>query len=300
MNQLTPIVLFTYKRLDTLKQTVEALQQNYLAVDSDLYIFSDAAKGEQDAESVNNVRNYIKSVHGFKSITIYESQLNKGLATSIIEGVSQILKIHETVIVLEDDLVSTNNFLDFMNQSLLIYKNEKAVFSVSGFSFNLKTTDNYKYDTYFLNRGWSWGWATWQDRWDKIDWEIQDYSEFIKNRKAQKNFSEGGSDLNGMLKKQMNNDLDSWAIRWFYNQYKCKGLTVYPVKSKILNEGFGENATHTKGSARRYMPVLDIENKRSFNFASKIEITEIAQRKFQIKMGYFSRLKSKIETYLKL
>ncbi len=300
MTQLAPIVLFTYQRLGSLKQTVEALQQNYLAVDSDLYIFSDAAKGKQDAEAVNNVRNYIKSVRGFKSITIYESQLNKGLATSIIEGVSQILKDHEAVIVLEDDLVSTNNFLDFMNQSLLTFKNEKAVFSVSGFSFNLKTIDNYKYDTYFLNRGWSWGWATWQDRWDKIDWEIQDYSEFIKNRKAQKNFSEGGSDLNGMLKKQMNNDLDSWAIRWFYNQYKCKGLTVYPVKSKILNEGFGENATHTKGSARRYMPVLDIENKRSFNFATKIEITEIAQRKFQIKMGYFSRLKSKIETYLKL
>ncbi|MDP3679583.1 MAG: sugar transferase [Flavobacterium sp.] len=300
MTQLAPIVLFTYQRLGSLKQTVEALQKNYLAVDSDLYIFSDAAKGKQDAEAVNNVRNYIKSVRGFKSITIYESQLNKGLATSIIEGVSQILKDHEAVIVLEDDLVSTNNFLDFMNQSLLTFKNEKAVFSVSGFSFNLKTIDNYKYDTYFLNRGWSWGWATWQDRWDKIDWEIQDYSEFIKNRKAQKNFSEGGSDLNGMLKKQMNNDLDSWAIRWFYNQYKCKGLTVYPVKSKILNEGFGENATHTKGSARRYMPVLDIENKRSFNFATKIEITEIAQRKFQIKMGYFSRLKSKIETYLKL
>lgn len=300
MTQLAPIVLFTYKRLDTLKQTVEALQQNYLAADSDLYIFSDAAKGDLDSVGVTQVRNYIQLVSGFKSITIYESQLNKGLATSIIEGVSQILKDHEAVIVLEDDLVSTNNFLDFMNQSLLTFKNEEAVFSVSGFSFNLKTTDNYKYDTYFLNRGWSWGWATWRDRWDKIDWEIHDYSEFIKNRKAQKTFSEGGSDLNGMLKKQMNKELDSWAIRWFYNQYKYKGLTVYPVKSKILNEGFGENATHTKGSSRRYMPVLDIENKRSFNFASKIEITEVAQRKFQLKMGNFSRLKSKIETYLKL
>jgi hypothetical protein len=298
--KLAPIVLFTYKRLDTLQQTVVALQKNYLALESDLYIFSDAAKGELDAVAVNEVRKYIQSVDGFKSITIYESQVNKGLATSIIEGVSQVLKVHESVIVLEDDLVSTNNFLDYMNQSLESFKNEEDVFSISGFSFNLELNDTYIYDSYFLNRGWSWGWATWRDRWNEIDWEIHDYSEFIKDKRAQKLFSEGGSDLNGMLKKQMKNNLDSWAIRWFYNQYKCKGLTVYPIQSKILNEGFGENATHTKGSARRYMPVLDIENKRSFNFASKIEITEIAQRKFQVKMGYFSRLKSKIETYLKL
>ena len=298
--KFAPIVLFTYKRLDTLQLTVEALQKNYLAADSDLYIFSDAAKGELDAVAVTQVRKYIQSVDGFKSITIYESSLNKGLATSIIEGVSQILKVHESVIVMEDDLVSTNNFLDFMNQSLIKFERDKTVFSISGFSFNLKMGDKYIDDTYFLNRGWSWGWATWKDRWDKMDWEISDYNEFIKNRKAQKTFSEGGSDLNGMLKKQMRNNLDSWAIRWFYNQYKCEGLTVYPVKSKILNEGFGVNATHTKGSSRRYLPFLDTSNKRTFIYPSIVEITGIAQQKFLIKMGYFSRLKSKIETYLGL
>ncbi|MFE3869274.1 sugar transferase [Flavobacterium sp. LS2P90] len=298
--KIAPIVLFTYKRLDTLQHTVEALQKNYLALESDLYIFSDAAKAELDADAIGAVRKYIHSINGFNSITIYESQLNKGLATSIIEGVSQILKVHDSVIVLEDDLVSTNNFLDFMNQSLVKFEKEKTVFSISGFSFNLGIEDKYKFDTYFLNRGWSWGWATWRDRWNEIDWEIQDYSEFIKDRRAQKLFSEGGSDLNRMLKNQMTNNLDSWAIRWFYNQYKCQGLTVYPIKSKILNEGFGINATHTKGSSTRYLPFLDTSNKRTFIHPSMIEMTGIAQQKFQIKMGLFSRLKSKIETYLGL
>jgi hypothetical protein len=300
MEDFAPIVLFTYKRLDTLKQTVEALKKNNLASQSDLYIFSDAARGDQDAEGVDKVRNYIKSIDGFKTVTIYESLLNKGLASSIIEGVTEILKIHETVIVLEDDLVSTNNFLDFMNQSLDDFKNEGKVFSISGFSFNLQIDDEYIYNTYFLNRGWSWGWATWRDRWEKIDWEIQHYSEFVKDSNAQKIFSEGGSDLNGMLKKQMNGKLDSWAIRWFYNQFKCKGLTVYPVESKILNEGFGVNATHTKGSPRRYMPFLDTNNKRTFVHPLVVEITGEAQQKFKIKMGYFSRLKSKIETFIGL
>jgi GR25 family glycosyltransferase involved in LPS biosynthesis len=297
---LAPIVLFTYKRLDTLRQTVEALQKNYLAAESDIYIYSDAAKGGVDQEAVDGVRAYIQSIDGFKTITIYESEYNKGLATSIIEGVSQVLQIHEAVIVLEDDLVSTNNFLDFMNETLVKFKEEKTVFSISGFSFNLRIQDKYLFDSYFLNRGWSWGWATWRDRWGKIDWEIKDYDEFIKDSKAQKMFAEGGSDLNGMLKKQMNNNLDSWAIRWFYNQFRSQGLTVYPVQSKILNEGFGINATHTKGSSRRYMPILDTNNKRDFVHPIVVELTVKAQQKFKIKMGYLSRLKSKIETFIGL
>lgn len=300
MTELAPIVLFTYKRLDTLIKTVESLQQNYLATESDLYIFSDAAKGIQDQKSVQDVRNYIKTIKGFKSIAIFESEANKGLATSIIEGVSEILKIHETVIVLEDDLVSTNNFLDFMNQSLEKFKDENSVFSISGFSFNLNIETKYLYDVYFLNRGWSWGWATWRDRWGKVDWEIKDYSEFIKNKKAQKLFSTGGSDLNSMLKKQMTGNLDSWAIRWFYNQFKLGGLTLYPVKSKILNEGFGVEATHTTGSSRRYTPNLDNEKNKQINFPPIVNLTILAQNKFQQKMSLFSRFKSKIETFLGL
>jgi hypothetical protein len=297
---LAPIVLFTYKRLETLKLTVQALQGNFLAEESELYIFSDAAKGDVDQKAVDDVRAYLQSIKGFKTITIYESKYNNGLAASIIEGVSQVLKVHKAVIVLEDDLVSTNNFLDFMNHSLVQYEVEKTVFSVSGFSFNLHLDNKYIYDTYFLNRGWSWGWATWRNRWDKMDWEIKDYNDFVKDRKAQKIFSEGGSDLNGMLKKQMNSDLDSWAIRWFYNQFKFKGLTVYPVKSKILNEGFGINATHTKGSSKRYLPILDTSNKRDFVYPVIVGMTVKAQQNFQMKMGYLSRLKSKFETFIGL
>ncbi|WP_289662497.1 sugar transferase [Flavobacterium panacagri] len=298
--ELAPIVLFTYKRLDELKKTVEALQKNPLARKSDLFIFSDAEKTDVDILIVKEVREYIRSIDGFKSVTIYESPTNKGLATSIISGVSKILELHESVIVLEDDLISTNNFLDFMNQALEIYQNEDKVFSISGFSFNLKIETEYFEDVYFLNRGWSWGWATWKNKWENIDWDIKDYHEFIKNKKHQKEFSKGGSDLNAMLKKQMHNNLDSWAIRWFYNQFKSGGLTVYPLQSKIINEGFGINATHTKGSNRRYIPIIDNGKKRIFQFPSKTQITDIAQKRFQIKMGYFSRFKSKIESYLGL
>ncbi|WDF62502.1 sugar transferase [Flavobacterium sp. KACC 22763] len=298
--ELAPIVLFTFKRLDTLKKTVESLQQNYLAAESDLYIFSDAAKGESDKQAVSAVRKYINSIDGFKSITIHEGISNKGLATSIIDGVSEVLKVHQNVIVLEDDLVTTSNFLNFMNESLERFADHKKVFSVSGFSFNLNMDKKYPYDIYFLNRGWSWGWATWKDRWEQVDWQIEDYELFVKNKKARKAFSQGGSDLNTMLEKQMTGKLDSWAIRWFYNQYKFNGLTVYPIKSKIINEGFGADATHTKGSSRRYIPILDNEKNVGINYPPAIGLTISAQKKFQYKMSLFSRLRSKIETFLGL
>jgi len=298
MSDLSPIALFTYKRLDTLKKTVAALKNNTLALKSDLIIFSDGAKTEYDKPVVESVRNYLRTINGFKSVTINESPVNKGLATSIITGVSEVIAKYKKVIVLEDDLVTSANFLEFMNESLSNYNNEKKVFSISGFSFDLNLKLNE--DVYFLNRGWSWGWATWIDRWELLDWEVKDFNQFAKNKNRRKQFSEGGSDLNSMLNKQMNGHLDSWAIRWFYNQFKVNGITLYPVKSKINNVGFGEDATHTKGSSRRYQPDFDITKQTKFSFTKEISINKIAQKKFQYKMGYISRMISKIQTILKI
>ena len=286
--------------MDTLKKTVDALKENYLAIDSELFIFSDAAKDEMDVFSINEVREYIKNIRGFRKISIYESKKNKGLANSIIEGVSNVLKNYDSVIVLEDDLVSSRNFLNYMNDSLNRFQNESSVFSISGFSFDLKLKDKIESDSYFLNRGWSWGWATWKDRWEEIDWDVKDYNTFIQSKVERKKFAKGGTDLNSMLDNQMAGKLDSWAIRWFYSQFKLNGLTLYPVKSKIYNIGFGINATHTTGSSKRYIPIFDIDNNRVFKYPEALEIKVKVLKRFQAKMGYLSRIRSKIETFLGL
>jgi len=295
-----PILLFTYKRLNTLKKTVAALKQNSLAGNSDLFIFSDAAKYPEDKETVNQVRAYIKEISGFKSISIIEAKTNKGLANSIIGGVSDVIDNYGQVIVLEDDLITTPNFLFFMNTCLEKFKSSRQVFSISGYSFNLGENNKLKADVYFLNRGWSWGWATWKDRWQDVDWEVNSYPEFIKDSKAKRAFAKGGSDLNKMLEKQMHGNLDSWAIRWFYHQFHIGGLTVYPVLSKIYNEGFDRDATHTTGSGTRYLPLLDTVHKEIFIFPDTVAVTPYYQKKFQLKMGILSRIVSKIETVFKM
>ncbi len=294
--KVSPILLFTYLRLDTLTRTISALKKNVLATDSDLYIFSDGPKSETDAQKVKEIRTFLRSITGFKSVSISESPTNKGLANSIISGVSEVMTFSDTVIVLEDDLITTPNFLTYMNSSLDEYQNVSKVFSISGFSFDFGIESKSQEETYFLHRGWSWGWATWKDRWVDIDWAVSDYNTFKKSKTLRKEFKRGGSDVYGMLKRQMEGSLDSWAIRWFYHQFKVNGITLFPLYSKVYNDGFDADATHTIGSNKRYLPHLDKKNSLNVQFPKKVEVKDKYQNLFLKRMGIKARVFSRLET----
>lgn len=275
---LAPIVLFTYKRVDTLTQTIEALKNNYLAFDSDLIIFSDGAKNEKDALAVEEVRRLLKNVNGFKSVTVNKSPINLGLAKSIINGVTTVLKTYESVIVLEDDLMSSPNFLDFMNQGLEFYKYNSEIFSVGGFSIPIVSKSHE--DNYFTLRSTSYGWGTWRDRWKLIDWNVSDYIEFKNNRKKRFLFNRMGSDMCSMLDNQMKGRLDSWAIRWCYHQAKHQLYSVHPYVSKIQNIGFSEEASNTKEKFNRFKTHLDTGTKRNFVFSNSVNLDRKVIRQF--------------------
>lgn len=289
---LAPIILFTYKRLDTLQLTVDALKKNYLAKDSDLIIFSDAAKTSKDQVAVNNVRTYLKSINGFKSITIKEAKNNKGLANSIIDGVSLVLQQHESVIVLEDDLVSSPNFLNYMNEALSFYKNNTKIFSIAGFSIPIKSNKNI--DIYFTQRSSSWSWATWRNRWEQIDWEVSDYDTFKNSSQQKKAFNKMGSDMASMLHKQMNGKLDSWAIRWCYHQFKYNLFSVHPIVSKIDNVGFTPDASNTTEKFNRFKTILDQGNQTTFKFTNEVQLDSRLIKQFVKPFTITSRIKYKI------
>ncbi|MEZ7495059.1 glycosyltransferase [Leeuwenhoekiella aequorea] len=291
--KLAPICLFTYNRYHETIKTVEALQRNYLAKDSELYVFSDGPKNESTKTQVEEVRAYLSEIRGFKSIKIYESSENKGLANSIIQGVSKVLKDHGSVIVLEDDLITSPNFLDFMNQALTFYTNKDKVFSISGYTMNLKALKDETRDFYLGYRASSWGWATWENRWNEIDWDVDDYKEFKWNILRQIDFMRGGSDMPRMLWRQMNNQIDSWAIRWCYHQFKNDLLTVFPVKSKVQNIGFGEMATHTK-KQKNIFTYLDTGVQIDFEFNSSMEFNKTLLQEFRSQFSVIKRIKNRL------
>jgi len=286
--ELVPICLFTYNRLNETIKTIEALQNNFLAKDSDLYIYSDGGKTEKDKEKVTKVREYLYSISGFKSITTFESPTNRGLANSVISGVSKILELNERVIILEDDLVTSPNFLDFMNQALMFYQEDNTIFSISGYTLNLPSLPGKK-DYYFGYRASSWGWGIWRDRWKVIDWKVTEYENFIKDRSLVEKFKRGGSDLPRMLSNQINGRIDSWAIRFCFHQFKCNLMTVFPTKSKLISIGFSNEATNTIGSQRFNTP-LDKEIKRKFYFEKFNNIDQKVINEFASKFSVKSRV----------
>lgn len=262
---LSPIILFTYKRLDALVLSIENLSKNYLAPESDLFIFSDGPKNDFDVDEVKKVREYLTSIKGFKSVKIFESSYNKGLANSIISGVTEIFKNHEKVIVLEDDLITSPNFLDFMNQGLEFYLNYDNVLSICGYSQIIISLSS---DSYFTHRSSSWGWATWRNKWLDVDWKFSNYDSFSTNSSMIKDFNSMGSDLFKLLRDQKKGIINSWAIRFNFHQFQYNFYSVHPAISKVINLGFNDSyAENTYTRNVRFITSLDSTDKRKFHFS---------------------------------
>lgn len=249
-----PIVLFVYNRLAHTRRTIISLQQNISASEHELFIFSDGPKKGQEV-AVSEVRKYIESVGGFKKVTIIKSKKNKGLAKSVIDGVTQIVDRYGKVIVLEDDIVCAPGFLNYMDEGLQCYEDCKKVYSISGYSFLEEKEKSDVSDTYLLSLISSWSWATWKDRWDYFDSKAKGYKKLCKDKELRKKFNYSDSyDWATMLVKQMKSrytffkprrkKIDSWAIRWYWSVFKNNGLSVFPRDSLVVNVGMDGSGTH--------------------------------------------------------
>lgn len=246
-----PIILFTYKRLDTLLRCVASLQKCPESAESDLIIVSDFAAKEIDVEKVMAVRRFLPSIKGFKTIEIIERTQNLGVDYNIIDGIQLMAARFPKFIVVEDDLVVQDGFLHFLNTSLEFYSNNSKVLSVTGFSFVDKIPKTYPYCGYFAKRSCPWGWGTWSHKIKDVDWEIADKVDFLNSRKIQKEFNGWGSDRSRMLINTLEGKVRAWDIRLDYYQFKEDSCTLYPLVSYVDNIGFGsEDASNTFGYNR--------------------------------------------------
>ncbi len=253
-NKLAPVVIFTYNRLKHTIKTVSSLKRNELADKSELIIFSDGPKKSfENKEEVQKVRYYLKSIKGFKSLKIYESKNNKGLANSIIDGVTKIVNKYGKIIVVEDDIVTSPYFLRFMNDALNMYENETDVICIHGYNVPIK---EHLPQTFFLKGADCWGWATWKRGWELFEEDGKKLVNEIRKCKIEKEF-----DVNGafkMLNDQINGKINSWAIRWLASAYINNKLCLYPGKSLVKNIGFDNSGVHC-GEAQELMgDVLEV------------------------------------------
>lgn len=294
-----PIIIFAFNRLESFKHTVSSLLENEEAAMSDLFVFVDGPRLNKDGEKekVLAVREYVKSITGFKRIIYTFSDSNKGLGPSIISGVTEVIRTYGKAIVLEDDLYVARGFLSYMNTMLEAYETDQRVMQISGFSTDVRIPQNYPYDIYLNKRGESWSWGTWKDRWETIDWELNDYSEIKHNKKLQRKFNAIGSDLYGMLRQCAEEGAKLWAVKFCYAMFRKGCYQVSPVKSLVRNDGFGQDSTNCN-SHNRYKYIFN-NNQTVFkpikNISYNRRIDKSANRFWTIRYRIWGKIKSFIK-----
>ncbi|MEH6470968.1 MAG: glycosyltransferase [Halopseudomonas sp.] len=248
-----PIAIFVYNRPSHTRRTIEALASNFLSSDSDLIVYSDAAKTSVMKSAVDEVRAYLATVTGFKSVQVRERTHNFGLAKSIIGGVTEVLQKEDRVIVLEDDMITSPYFLTYMNQALERYEHDERVASIHGYVYPMAMALP---EAFFLPGADCWGWATWRKGWACFNADGQFLLNELEKHKLINEFDYNGSyPYSKMLQDQVNGLNDSWAVRWYASAFLAGKLTLYPGRSLVHNIGNDNSGTHC-GEASQFDAVL--------------------------------------------
>jgi len=282
--KLAPIVLFTYNRPWHVQQTVDALLKNQLAAQSDLIIYSDGPKNSDDRQKVNNVRRYIGNIRGFRNIKTIERRQNIGLGNSIITGVTETVNEYGRVIVLEDDLVTSPFFLQYINDALDLYEHQERVISIHGYIYPVSGKLP---RTFFLRGADCLGWGTWKRGWDLFEINSRKLLEELKAKKLTRRFDFNGDyRFTRMLKEQAAGRSSSWAIRWCASAFLRERLTLYPGASLVRhigNDGAGTNCGITN--------ILDVKLTNEPIPVQPIDIVEDPHAK-RIISGYLHSIKT--------
>lgn len=298
-----PIVLFVYNRPYHTRRTLEALSKNELAAQSDLFIFADGAKKNATSEQllqIEETRKVIREKQWCKNVEITESPENKGLADSIINGVTKIVNQYGKIIVLEDDLLTGKYFLNYMNEALDKYENEDKVWHITSWRDPIPTSN--LNSSFFYPVMDCWGWATWANRWQHYKKDCAFFKKaFCKSmRKA---FNIDGTDK-GMWQQISDNEtgkINTWAIFWYATIFMHNGLCLAPCSSLVRNIGFDNSGEHC--GINRFQEISQSIDVRISQMPDTVEINKTEYDKMKSFMRKknnpftFDRLKSIVKRF---
>jgi hypothetical protein len=274
MTNLAPIALFVYNRPEHTLQTLTELSKCKLIKESTLFIFSDGQKPEATEKDTNRIREVRKIIRQQKwagTVHLREQETNKGLAKSVVDGVTELCEKFGRVMVLEDDLLVSKSFLTYMNAALEKYKNEEKVYQISGYMFPVKHT--IEKDAFFLPLITTWGWATWKRAWDCFDWNPAGALEKLKDKKIRKRFNLDGSyPYSEMLEARLNNKNQSWGILFWWAVFSRDGIVLHPRESLTCNIGFDNSGEHCSSSQNQFFKTENSIGLKDFILPNEIKV----------------------------
>ena len=282
-NKLAPIIIFTYNRYKHFEITLKSLSKNYLSKESELYIFCDGPKNLSDKKNISRIYNLYLLNKSFKKKKIILRKKNIGLKKNITQGVSQILKDYDSVIVLEDDMISSKYFLTYMNEGLKKFKNYSKVASIHAYMYPLKKKFKNKY--FFLKGADCWGWGTWKRSWKKLSLNSKKLSIKIEKNNLIEEFNYNNTyNYFKMLKKNIKTNR-SWAICWYASMFLQNMYTLNPTTSLIKNIGLDGSGTNCKIDYQMNSKFLN-----KYHKIENIDLKENNQIKDEIKIFFKDNL----------
>jgi hypothetical protein len=260
-----------------------------MADQSVLYVVSDAPYKKEHQDKVQQVRDYALTIDGFKEVRHIIREKNMGMHKSALNGIEEVLTTNNSFIILEDDIVVSPNFLQYMNDGLAYYKNDNRIFSISAFRPPFHLPEKYNKEVYFYPSNSPWGFATWKDRWEQVDFSFHDrYSELKNNKELYKKFMSIGFYIKGVLQADSKGEIEACDLRVYHYMITNNMCSVFPVVSKSQNWGFDGSGEHCNSrNAWWAKPALDMRNKPTeFILYTDYDKTLLDnQRKFQDKIN---------------
>lgn len=247
--KLAPIVMFAYSRPALTLNTLESLSRNAEAGYSELFVYADGAKAnasEETKANIQRVREIVLSKAWCQKVTLVASEHNKGLANSVIAGVTELVNRYGKVIVIEDDISLSAYFLRFMNDALNQYESDERVSSIGAWNYfcPAEVSGNH----FFLRHPDSIAWATYQRAWAMFNPDGKFLLKKIRERRLERYFNlENAVNLTKMLEKQTQGKVDSWAVRWTASVLLAGKLTLYPQYPLARHEGFVRGTNFSAG-----------------------------------------------------
>ena len=246
-----PVLLITFNRPDHTRRTIEALciQQPPL-----IYVFQDGPREGNDSDEKNclSVREVVETCIDWPcELHTSFSEINRGCRDAIVFAITEVLKLHESVIVVEDDIVTSPAFYQYMCKALNYYKDRKTVFSISGHSHSpsrFQVPDGYPYDVFASPRLFNWGWGTWRDRWEQADWSMSYYDEFMNHPYERQAFNRGGDDMVPMLVDEKEGRSSAWDVQFAFAHFRNHAVSIVPCVSYTHNIGMDGSGTHCLSS----------------------------------------------------
>lgn len=272
---MVPVLIGTYTRLPHLRQTISALQENYLAGQTDIYIASDFPRNSSDAKAVEELRQYVDTITGFASVNKIYREENFGVSRNFIDAANFILEKSNEIIILEDDIVTGRGFLDFMNEALCAYRNNSNVLAVSGYLWSELKFDGAA--PVLLPAYNAWGWGTWRDRFNNVELGSGLSKEVFANKQFLHRVLFTNPNLLPMVLASAQGRLSAWDVDWNLNSIKHKKYCVFPPQSLVRNIGFDGTGLNCGVDSSFEKQAINIEGRVDFVFDSRFDFD--SQRK---------------------